>query len=241
MSDGDKAPQSVIRDAAFEARRQKGREAAGRFQEEANNQGDPLGWFEPLYQNAGRDPALVPWGNLEPNPALTHWLAKNGAEPGETALDVGCGLGDNAAALTRAGWTVTAFDLSPTAITWARDRFSDGSIDFQVADLFDAPSAWQDNFDFVHELYTLQALGEDLRSDAMQAIASFVKPGGLLLVTCRGRDDNEVPQGPPWPLSLAELSIFSKLGLSEVKLDDFIPDTGRIVRHFQITYRKPVA
>ena len=55
------------------------------------------------------------------------------------ALDVGCGLGDNAAALARAGFEVTAFDISPTAIDWAKARFSSEDINWLAADLLDPP------------------------------------------------------------------------------------------------------
>lgn len=55
-------------------------------------------------------------------PSLVHWLVKNLGE-GLSAVVVGCGLGDDAEALAAAGFAVTAFDVSGSAIAWAKERF----------------------------------------------------------------------------------------------------------------------
>ena len=59
-------------------------------------------FFETVYNSAKGDAALVPWADLEPKAQLLNWLAGN---PGNNAraIDIGCGLGDNAEAITRAG------------------------------------------------------------------------------------------------------------------------------------------
>ena len=59
-------------------------------------------WFEAVYDLAGDDPAGVPWAGLAPHPLLAQWLAGRSLA-GLRALDVGCGLGDNAEALAAAG------------------------------------------------------------------------------------------------------------------------------------------
>jgi SAM-dependent methyltransferase len=83
-------------------------------------QADP---FEDLYASAGEDLDSLPWAALEPQPQLVAWLAAHPPQSGETALVVGCGYGDDAAAVARRGWRTTAFDLAPTAIAHARRRF----------------------------------------------------------------------------------------------------------------------
>ncbi|MEP2117213.1 MAG: SAM-dependent methyltransferase, partial [Bauldia litoralis] len=67
-----------------------------------SDQGRDLGWFDELYQGADGDTGQVPWADLAPKAGLPEWLADHPGE-GRTALDVGCGLGDNAEAIAAAG------------------------------------------------------------------------------------------------------------------------------------------
>jgi 2-polyprenyl-3-methyl-5-hydroxy-6-metoxy-1,4-benzoquinol methylase len=196
-------------------------------------------WFEAVYALADGDPAGVPWAHLEPRPALEDWLQAHSLA-GRRALDVGCGLGDNAEALARAGARVTAFDLVERAVQWARERFPQSKVDYRVADLFNAPDEWRGAFDLVHELYTLQALPEKLLPDAARALASFVAPGGTLLVISRARDDDEEIGGPPWPLTKQDIESFAVDGLRLVLLED-IPPSGPLLRHWRAEFRRDEA
>jgi 2-polyprenyl-3-methyl-5-hydroxy-6-metoxy-1,4-benzoquinol methylase len=196
-------------------------------------------WFEAVYALAEDDPAAVPWAHLEPRPLLEDWLAARSLV-GLRALDVGCGLGDNAEALARAGAHVVAFDLVERAVQWARERFPQSEVDYQTADLFDAPSEWRGAFDLVHELYTLQALPEALLPDAARALAAFVAPGGTLLVISRARDDNEEMGGPPWPLARRDIEAFAVDGLRRVSLED-LPASGGLARHWRAEFRRDEA
>ncbi|MEO0620212.1 MAG: methyltransferase domain-containing protein, partial [Pseudomonadota bacterium] len=94
------------------------------LQSRAQADGAPERWFEELYAKADGKSGFIPWENAAPRDRLAAWLADNPGD-GRTALDVGCGLGDNAALLAAAGYCVTAFDLSATAAEWARTRFPD--------------------------------------------------------------------------------------------------------------------
>jgi len=95
-------------------------------------------WFRAVYDLAAGDEAAVPWADRQAHPLLRDWLAGR-AMTGLRALDVGCGLGDNAEALAAAGAETTAFDLSENAVVWARRRFPDTRVDYRAADLFDPP------------------------------------------------------------------------------------------------------
>ncbi|NCO76483.1 MAG: class I SAM-dependent methyltransferase [Cyanobacteria bacterium] len=179
--------------------------------------GNPTGWFEEIYSQANQNPANIPWVNLSPNPYLTKWLSQYSGMT-SNALVVGCGLGDDAEILQQTGFNVTAFDVSTTAINWCKKRFPNSEVNYLTADLFNLPSAWQNQFNLVWECRTIQALPLDVREKVIQAISSMVKPLGTLLVVTHSRD-NEVtsPIGPPWPLNDLELNLFSKYGLTENK------------------------
>lgn len=193
-------------------------------------------WFEAVYDLAGDDPAGVPWAGLAPHPVLAQWLEGRPLS-GRRALDVGCGLGDNAEALAAAGATVTAFDLAPRAIDWAKRRFPRSPVTYRAADLFRAPAEWRGAFDLVHELHTLQALPETLLPEAAQALASFVAPGGALLVISRARDAAELSDGPPWPLTRAQVEALAVDGLRLATLED-IPASDGLVRHWRAEFRR---
>jgi SAM-dependent methyltransferase len=214
------------------------RELAGRHVAD----GDPLGWFEVLYATSAGDSSSIPWADLSPNPSLVSWLEQESASgSGHRALKIGCGLGDDAEELSRRGFDVTAFDISPTAISWCRERFPKSSVCYVEADLLRPPDAWERGFDFVLESYTLQVLPSELRSEAMHRAAGFVAPGGTLLVITRGREPGEAEGAMPWPLTRQELEVFTKAGLSELRFEDYSDDERPPVRRFRATYARPGA
>src|SRR5436190_22479731 len=144
----------------MEAVRARGRELHAEFAA----RGDAFGWFEALYKEAGGDNNRISWADLEPNSYFRAWAETSGLKgDGRSALVVGCGLGDDAKYLHDLGFKVTAFDISPTAIEWARKLYPDTGIQFEVGDLFKPPIEWKytqagslrsGGFDFVLEIYT---------------------------------------------------------------------------------------
>ncbi len=220
-------------DSLEDLRRARARELAAEFAA----RGDNVGWFDAFYREAGGDNQQIPWADLEPNKFLQAWVEKNPLKGnGRKALVVGCGLGDDAKYLYDLGFNVTAFDISPTAIEWAKRIHAAIDIRFEVADLFEPFPEWLGAFDFVLEVYTIQPLPLEMRERVIDAIAGFVAPGGELIVVARGREDDEEPAELPWPLSRKELSQFKKNGLTEidfVKIWNEDDEQDRLVVHYQ--------
>jgi SAM-dependent methyltransferase len=216
--------------------RAKQRELASEFA----SRGDATGWFEELYKAAEGDNEKVSWADLEPNRFLRTWAERTGLKGnGRKALVVGCGLGDDAVYLDDLGFDVTAFDISPTAIEWARRLHADRDITFEAMDLFEPFRGWLGAFDFVLEVYTIQPLPIDIRPQVIDSIAAFPKPGGELVVVTRGREDDEETDQLPWPLSRKDLKRFEENGLVKEHFEIQDGDEEDPMRRFVAVYRRP--
>jgi SAM-dependent methyltransferase len=171
--------------------------------------GDPTGWFERLYTEGEAGQSVVPWILGTTNPVLADWAAGlSGA--GKQALVVGCGTGEDAEFLAGLGFTVTGFDLAPTAIAAARRIHAGSAVTYEVADLLALPAAWAGAFDLVFEAYTVQPLFGPVREAALAALSGPVAPGGTLLVVAFATEDASPERSPammPWPLTRAEIDL----------------------------------
>jgi hypothetical protein len=172
-------------------------------------------WFAAVYETAGDDPAQIPWADLAAHPLLAAWL-RDVPSPAQ-------------------GWQTTGFDLSALAARWAAARFP--HLNFLAADLFSPPADWRGAFDLVHECYTLQALPDAPRAEAMANIAGFVRRGGTLLVIARARTGTGTIAGPPWPLSRAEILEFESHGLAADTIEE-LPDPADGKPHWRATFRR---
>jgi SAM-dependent methyltransferase len=176
--------------------------------------------FEQVYAAAGKGLGAVPWVKLEPLPALVGWLDGEKPGGGGSALVIGCGYGDDAEELSARGFEVSAFDVSPTAVEQAKERFPQSSVDYRSADLFNLPVEWGDRFDLVVEIRTLQAIPISERAAGPTAIAATVAPGGRLWVSILGREAHMPGGRRPWPLVPEELAEFEAAGLNWVQRRD---------------------
>jgi SAM-dependent methyltransferase len=197
----------------------------------------PSTWFEAVYTEAENDMNMVPWAGQTTQSLLLPWLERQQdlAAGNWRTLVVGCGLGDDAETLAQRHLHVRAFDISPRAIAWCRQRFPTSRVAYQVADLFDLPKDFRQAFTLVYEALTIQSLPPGLHAGAIAAIADCVAPGGILLLMCCGRDWEEPTDGPPWPLARSELACFLQHGLQEVCFQEHML-AG--VRRFLVEYRK---
>jgi SAM-dependent methyltransferase len=206
--------------------------ATGRLAGEALARDDPTGWFERLYVEAAAGQAAVPWDRDEPEPLLVDWTRRRYPD-GATgrALVVGCGLGRDAEHVASLGFDTIAFDIAESAIRGARERFPASAVDYVVADLLSPPGEWAGGFDFVVESITVQALPPSLRPEAIARVRAMVAPGGELVVISGVREDGEQVDGPPWPLTRAELGSFAAGDVQAARLERLprpdVPGTDR--------------
>lgn len=168
--------------------------------EVAEVNGEPLAWFEDLYDSANRKSEDIPWARMEPHPQMVEWIA-NRPEINGKALVVGCGLGDDAEWLQEVGFDVTAFDISKSSIDWCKERFPDSTVDYCVADIFSPPENWENKFDLIVEIHILQVIPENIRDTAAKNLSLLLTNNGHLLCIGRLFESNIVEQPvPPWPL-----------------------------------------
>jgi SAM-dependent methyltransferase len=105
-----------------------------------------------------------------------------------TVLEVGCGTGNDAARLARAGYQVTAIDLSPQAIGRARERY--GSLaTFVVADVTAGLPFPGGAFDAVMANVSLQMFSWGTTVEVFTEVERVLRPGGLLLFHVNARED----------------------------------------------------
>jgi SAM-dependent methyltransferase len=215
------------------------REYARRLAAESVAAGDDTGWFERLYAAAEAGTTVVPWVDREPNPMLVGWTASRGQHRG-TALVVGCGLGDDAEHLAALGYDTVAFDVAPSAVRAARERFAGSPVTYRVADLLDPPDDLLGAFDLVFEAYTVQTLQGAARRRAITRYAELLRPGGTLLVVARAREAGDPPGRMPWPLTRTELDAFAVGGLTPVRIEQLAdPDDGPSVQRWRAEYTRP--
>lgn len=208
-------------------------EQARRLATESLAAGDPTGWFERLYASAEQTGVGVPWDRKSPQQLLVDWTHTNRVTgDGKRALVVGCGLGDDAEHVASLGFDTTAFDIAPSAVREARHRFPESPVHYLPADLLEAPASWHRAFDLVVESITVQAMPPPMHESAAAAIAGFVRPGGTLLVIAAAHDERDGPtDGPPWPLTRAELAAFAADGVDAVR-------TEKIAQKWRATFRR---
>jgi 2-polyprenyl-3-methyl-5-hydroxy-6-metoxy-1,4-benzoquinol methylase len=205
----------------------------------STKQQDATAWFDGIYRDAQQQTRIPPWSCLRPRPAFLDWAERVDLQgDGRRALVVGCGLGDDAEELARRGFVVIAFDVAPSAVAWCKERFPNSPVDYQVADLFAPPAAWLHSYDFVLEIFTVQALPVELRTQTIAAIADLVAPDGELFVFSLGADHPAGRSGPPWALTKGELLHFEHAGLT-VRHFEELRDLGHEPNlRFRVLYQR---
>ncbi|MFE2127808.1 class I SAM-dependent methyltransferase [Streptomyces amritsarensis] len=123
-------------------------------------------------------------------------------KPGETALDLGCGAGGNAAHLASLGMRAVGIDLSPKQLAKARDRWSD--VDGMELHQGDALAYLGETYTVFDAIYSV--FGAGWFSDPgllLPIVHANLKPGGVFAMSqrppiegCYGCQASYIPRGP---------------------------------------------
>lgn len=136
-----------------------------------------------LFYNLWYRHGTPPWV-IGPRPELVH-LVTTGVLPPGRAIDLGCGVGDNAIFLAQHGFTVTGIDYSPAAIEQARSKAGDAQVDvtFTVDDLTRLRTV-HGPFDLLVDYGTLDDLNTRDRDAYVREVTALAAPGARFLLWC---------------------------------------------------------
>ena len=135
---------------------------------------DPTGDFKPLH---------------DINPLRLDYIARrSGGLEGKHALDVGCGGGILAEALSIAGAKVIGIDLSDKALAVARlHQLESGvAVDYRLSSAETLAAEQPDSFDIVTCMELLEHVPDP--ASTIAACATLVKPGGLVVFSTINRN-----------------------------------------------------
>ena len=124
-----------------------------------------------------------PWDIGRPQ-AVFRRLVEAGALRGRV-LDVGCGTGEHALLAAASGLEVTGVDAAPTAISVAREKAAERSLEvrFEVFDALDLPGLGAE-FDTVLDCGLFHVFDDDDRARFVAALRGVVVRGGRYFLLC---------------------------------------------------------
>ena len=122
------------------------------------------------------------WSKLTEYEHLPRYAFAKGFAVGAHVLDFGCGTGYGAAALAGVAESVTALDIDPAAIQWARDAHRHPRLHFeQRSDLGQGLAA--QSFDLVTCFEMIEHVDHDTQIATIRSIASLLKRDGKLVIS----------------------------------------------------------
>jgi len=102
----------------------------------------------------------------------------------QTILDIGCAQATLALLLAEEGRAVTAVDIRPQFLEYAKSRYERGDIRFVAGNVFDTPDLGP--FDLVFANQIIEHLVYP--ADFLRKLARFVRPGGIVVVSTPNHD-----------------------------------------------------
>jgi SAM-dependent methyltransferase len=128
---------------------------------------------------------FVPWDGHPLATSLRALVEGNGALAAGTALDLGCGTGDNSIYLAKHGWQVTGVDFVARAVAKARAKAeaSDVAVNFAQADVTRLSSEGiGSNFGLIVDNGCLHGMSPEDRDAYVREVTAVAAPDARLLL-----------------------------------------------------------
>ena len=136
--------------------------------------------FKPLYRLG-----FVPWDGHPLPKSLRDLIEGENALPEGTALDIGCGTGDNCIYLASHGWRVTGVDFVTKAVDKARAKAAAQKVDVTFAEA-DATRLSSEgvgtNFDLIVDSGCLHGMNAEDRDAYVREVTAVAAPQARLLL-----------------------------------------------------------
>ncbi len=127
---------------------------------------------------------------------LARFFALDGVPRSGRVLELGCGAGDLSLWLAERGFEIFGVDISATAISWAREKFSARGLNgsFRVASVLDLAEFAHDYFDIVLDGHCFHCIIGDDRNIFLSNARRLLRAGGIFHVAtmCGEIHDPEV-------------------------------------------------
>lgn len=166
-----------------------------------------------------------------------------GSVVGLDGVHLQCHIGTDTLSLSRCGARMSGLDFSPSAIEAARRLAEDcdEAIDYRIADLYDAPSAFAGTtFDFVYTGVGALCWLPDIAGWA-QVVASLLRPGGFLFI----REAHPVLWSMSDPraddLLVVQYPYFEHPGLTFVEPVTYVDHDGELSSPVQVAFNHGLA
>lgn len=114
--------------------------------------------------------AGLTWFGAQPAPIVAEMMAKYGVQPDHAMLEIGCGEGQDAAALLDKGCNLLATDVSSEAIRFCREKYPQWAERFAVLDCL--RDDFDQRFDFIYAVAVLHMLVPD---EDRQRLLTFIR------------------------------------------------------------------
>lgn len=144
--------------------------------------------IDKIYRNMNLE--NIPW-NIEAPPEALVELVKSGKVLPCKAIDLGCGAGNYAIYFASIGFDVTGVDISPTAITLAKENAKSRGVrcNFLVADVLGKLDEAKETFDFAYDWELLHHIFPEERERYVRNVHRMLNPGGKYLSVCFNEKD----------------------------------------------------